>query len=199
MEIRDNSNVNNDSLTPTPERIIRSPLRPSKPADIFNRLEMIEDDLSAVIGFHSGSKKSGIKLALWSWFAAGLDALVLISTSCFFIMVFSFLMKTSPNSVIGLFFKNKNLINVIGVLFLAILWTYLVFMRIFMGASVGELSCGLRLGQPLERLQFSYFLKVMFRTTLILGTGVVVIPVISLLLSRDIAGDICGLKIYSLQ
>ena len=159
---------------------------------------MLEDDLSSGISFQGGSKKSGLKLALWSWFAAGLDALILISASCFFVMVFAFLMKTSANSVLGLFLKNQNLTNVLGVLLLVIIWTYLIFMRIFMGASVGELSCGLRLGQPMQRFKFSYFFKVMLRTTLILATGVVVIPIISLLFSRDIAGDICGLKIYSL-
>ena len=100
--------------------------------------------------------------------------------------------------MLGLFLKNQNLTNVLGVLFLAIIWTYLIFMRIFIGASVGELTCGLRLGQPLQRFQFNYFFKVILRTTLILATGVVVIPVISLLFARDIAGDICGLKIYSL-
>ena len=103
MEIKNNSIVTEDPSTPNPERIIRSPLKPSRSADIFNRLEMLEGDLSSAIGFQGGSKKSGLKLALWSWFAAGLDALILISASCFFVMVFAFLMKTSANSVLGLF------------------------------------------------------------------------------------------------
>lgn len=159
---------------------------------------MIEDD-STNLGFHGGSKKrSGLKLALWTWLAAGLDALVLVSTSCLFILVFSYLMKANSNSMFGLFLKNQNLVNMLCLLIAGILWTYLIFMRIFMGATIGEWTCGLRLGQPLERFHTSYILKVMLRTTVVLATGIFVIPIVSLLFSRDFAGDISGLKIYSL-
>ena len=183
---------------PAPERIIRSPAMPAKAFDIFKRLEIIED-ASIHVGFQGGSKKrSGLKLALWTWLAAGLDVLVLVSTSCFFILVFSFLMKANSNSMFGLFLKNHNNVIMLGILFITILWTYLIFMRAFMGATIGEWTCGLRLGQPLERFHFSYLLRVMLRTTFILATGICIIPVLSLLFSRDIAGDISGLKIYSL-
>lgn len=198
MEIKRDPNINNDPSLPRPERIIRSPGLPSKTFDIFKRLDMIED-ASTHVGFHSGSKKrSGLKLALWTWLAAGLDALVLVSASCFFILVFSFLMKANANSMLSLFLKNQNSVNMLGVLFIAILWTYLIFMRVFMGATIGEWTCGLRLGQPLERFHFSYLIKVMLRTTVIVTSGIFIIPLISLLFSRDVAGDISGLKIYSL-
>ena len=198
MEIKSDQNINNDPILPTPERIIRSPRVPAKAFDIFKRLEMIED-ASTHVGFHGGSKKrSGLKLALWTWLAAGLDALVLVSTSCFFILVFSFLMKANPNSMFGLFLKNQNSVMMLGILFIATLWTYLIFMRVFIGATLGEWTCGLRLGQPLERFHFSYLIKVTLRTTVVLASGIFIIPLISLLFSRDIAGDISGLKIYSL-
>lgn len=198
MEIKSDQNINNDPIAPSTERIIRSPGAPSKAFDIFKRLEMI-DDASTDVGFHGGSKKrSGLKLALWTWLAAGIDALILVSTSCFFILVFSFLMKANPNSMFGLFLKDQNNINVLGILFITTLWTYLIFMRVFMGATIGEWTCGLRLGQPLERFHFSYLLRVMLRTTAVLATGIFMLPLISLFFTRDIAGDISGLKIYSL-
>ncbi|OFZ32065.1 MAG: hypothetical protein A2622_12235 [Bdellovibrionales bacterium RIFCSPHIGHO2_01_FULL_40_29] len=150
--------------------------------------------------FHNGSKKrSGLKLALWTWFSAGIDGLILVSMSCFFLVLSSFMMKASPQSMLSLFFKDQSFIFSMGILFVLSLWTYLIFMRAFIGASVGEWTCDLRLGEPLQRFQFSYVFKVIVRTTLILMTGVLVLPLISLILSRDLAGEISGLKIYSLE
>ncbi|MGZ3725113.1 MAG: RDD family protein, partial [Pseudobdellovibrio sp.] len=75
---------------------------------------------------------------------------------------------------------------------------YMIMMRVFMGASLGEWSCQLRLGQPVQRIKPTYVLRVVARTTLLLGTGVVVFPILSLILNRDLLGDITGIRIYSL-
>lgn len=74
----------------------------------------------------------------------------------------------------------------------------MIFLRGFNGATIGEWTCSLRLGQPWQRLQSGYILKVLLRTTLIMATGIVTLPLLSLLFKRDLAGDISGLKIYSL-
>lgn len=153
-----------------------------------------------VIGFHGGAqKKSGFKLALWTWLSATIDTFILISTSCFFMIVFSFLMQTPAKSFILQLFKQPQLISVFAGSFTLSLWTYLIFTRIFMGASLGEWTCNLRLGKPIQRTQMNNLFKVILRTTLVLGTGVVVIPLISLVVGRDIAGEITGIKIYSLK
>jgi hypothetical protein len=78
-------------------------------------------------------------------------------------------------------------------------WVYLVTMRVFMGASLGEWSCQLRLGQPLQRIKPTYVLRVAARTTTLLLTGVVTIPLLSLFLKRDLLGEFTGIRIYSLM
>ncbi len=178
----------------------RRPERPEKSKDIFQRLIILDHDVTPGLGFHGGSKKrSGLKLALWTWLSATIDTCVLISASCFFMVIFSFMMKTSPGSLLALFLKQQNASVSIAILFLTVSWTYLVFMRAFMGASIGEMTCDLRLGEPLQRLSISYILKVMLRTTAVMLTGVVLLPLVSLLLTKDIAGEISGLKMYSLE
>ncbi len=77
-------------------------------------------------------------------------------------------------------------------------WMYLIVTRFFMGASVGEWACNLRLGQPNQRIKTTYLLKVIFRTSLIMVTGVFIIPVLSLILKKDMAGEMSGIKVYSL-
>jgi hypothetical protein len=72
-------------------------------------------------------------------------------------------------------------------------------MRVFNGATFGEQACALRLGQPTQRMQPGYIFKVILRTTLIMMTGVIPLPVLSLFFKRDLAGDVSGVKIYSLN
>ncbi|MEQ1722587.1 MAG: hypothetical protein ABL930_05385 [Pseudobdellovibrio sp.] len=179
-----------------PKGRIKQPALNNEPIDLFKRDNFFIDDH---LSFQSGSqKRSGIKLALWSWMSASIDALILISISCFGIILFSILMKTQMRDILQISNVESNIIRLFMVSFLFSFWAYLVVMRLFMGASVGEWSCHLRLGQPVQRIKSSYVLRVIARTTLMLLTGVVVIPIVSLILKRDIAGDLTGLRIYSL-
>lgn len=199
MSITENQTIQPQITPPSSEVPYRSPEKSGVPFDIFRRLEIVESDFVPNPSFHGGSqKRSGLKMALWTWFSATIDTLVLVSLSCFFIVLFSFLMKASPGSMFGLFVKNQSFVAA-GVLFLVSIWSYLVFMRVFMGASIGEWTCDLRLGEPLQRFKFSYLFRVILRTTVVVGSGLILLPILSLLFSRDIAGDISGVKIYSLE
>ncbi len=187
--------------TPEPSSEVPHPRRPDFPfRSQINHLKILDTDAVCMVGFHGGpQKRAGLKLALWTWFSASIDMLVLVSISCFFTVLFSFLMKTSPGSVVSLFLKNHNLGNIVTILFLITVWAYLIFMRAFMGASIGEWTCDLRLGEPVQRFEVSYLFKVILRTTVIMATGIIILPLLSVFLARDLAGDIAGIKIYSLQ
>lgn len=164
--------------------------------NIFKRSHFFVED---EIDFRRGSQsRSGLKLTLWSWMSAFIDTLILISISCFTVVLFAFLMKTPLRDSIKAFSGESSLFSMFFTAFLFSFWVYLTMMRIFMGASLGEWSCQLRLGQPIQRIKTSYIFKVMARTTLILCTGVVILPLISLIIKRDILGDLTGLRIYSL-
>ncbi len=188
-------------INPVDQEDLPKPSRPTPfTSKYFQSVDMLDSETALETGFHSGSsKRSGLRLALWTWFSATVDALVLVSLSCFFMVLFSFLMKTSPSSVVALFLKNQNLISILAMLFVVTVWSYLIFMRAFMGASIGEWACDLRLGEPVQRFRLSYLAKVVLRTTLIMISGIIVIPLLSVVFGRDLAGDISGLKIYSLQ
>lgn len=171
------------------------PKSPLAPVDIFQRLDFTEN----AVGFHGGSsKRTGVKLALWTWLSAAVDTLLMIAMSCFFVITFSFLMKTSAREVLQFLVQDMSLGKLFFGAFLCSFWMYMIFLRGFNGATIGEWTCSLRLGQPWQRLQSGYILKVLLRTTLIMATGIVTLPLLSLLFKRDLAGDISGLKIYSL-
>lgn len=167
----------------------RSPFKPGPALDF---------DPSA--GFHSGpSRRQGYRLALWSWLASLIDILILVSGSCFFVLLFSFIVQTPVGPLVrGLFHSQHQLLFFaeVGVLFG---WLYMVSIRTLLGHSIGEWACDLRLGKPRERLQTKYVFKVAFRSTVILLTGVVTLPILSLLVGKDLAGSLSGLRLFSLK
>lgn len=186
-------------LGPGTEPSLKKTIKPFKRLnknDLFRRDDyFIEEET----GFRSGSRhRSGIKLALWSWMSAFIDTLVLISLSCFCMVLFSVLMKSPAREMLQFLYIEPTLLRMFAASFLFSSWSYLIMMRIFMGASLGEWSCQLRLGQPVQRIRGGYALRVVARTTLILLTGVITLPLLSLFIKRDLAGELTGIKIYSL-
>lgn len=192
-----------DKMTPSqPDRIERAPVNKKVVRKIIqnrwlkNQLDFSDEN----IGFHGGpQKKPGLRLALWTWLSVTIDGLLLLALTSFSVVIFSILMKTSARHLILEVFSQPRIGVVFGFLFALIFWCYLIFMRVFNGATFGEQSCSLRLGQPMQRMQSNYILKVALRTTLIMITGVLPLPILSLFFKRDLAGDVSGVKIYSLN
>ncbi len=167
-----------------------------KHTNIFKRTDYFTDQHT---DFRSGSQnRSGLQLELWSWMSAFIDALVLTSISCFGLILFSVLMKTPAREMLKFLSIEPNVTEMFLVSFSFSFWAYMIMMRVFMGASLGEWSCQLRLGQPVQRIKPGYVLRVMARTSLLLLTGVVTFPLMSLLFKRDFLGDLTGIRIYSL-
>lgn len=186
------------SITPSSEKVKRN-IRPTKKLDRPNLFKRDDYFLDDAVDFRGGSQnRSGFKLALWSWMSALIDGLILISISCFSMILFSFLMKTPARDVLKFVSIEPNITKMFVFSFLFSFWSYLVIMRVFMGASLGEWSCQLRLGQPVQRIRTGYCFRVIARTTLMLVTGIVAIPLLSVIFKRDLAGELTGVKIYSL-
>lgn len=179
----------------------RAPSVPEKPG--LSKLEIPTfpvDFSDAEVMFRGGPRKrTGLKLALWTWLSASIDGLILFSSSCFFMFFFAFLMKTSAKSFLQSVFSGQHGLIIFSFLFLIVSWSYLIFSRAYMGASIGEHTCGLRLGQPIERRRFSYVFKVFIRSSVIILTGVFTLPILSAFMKRDLAGDLSGVHIYSLH
>lgn len=151
------------------------------------------------IDFQSGNqKRTGQKLIFLSWLSASIDLMIMISLSCFALIVFSVLIRLQLSTNLKMFFTEKSLFQIFAITFTILLWVYLIVTRYLMGATLGEWSCQIRLGQPSQRLQSDYFFRVLIRSTVIMFTGVFLLPLISLICKRDFAGDLSGLKILSL-
>lgn len=77
-------------------------------------------------------------------------------------------------------------------LYAGIAWIYLVMNRVFLGYTPGEWVFDQRVGLPQEHGTALYSLRVVARTTLVVATGLVPLPLLSVLIRKDLAGMITG-------
>lgn len=144
-------------------------------------------------GFHSGpvQRRSGYKLIVWSWLAASIDCLLVFGFTLIFLFSVSFLLNTTSKLSIDLVLRSGLMVLLLVAVF------YMIILRSFLGFTIGEWACDLRLGSPLQRQSQYYSLKVMLRTAVIFLTGVMVLPIFSLMTGKDWAGKISGLNVVS--
>lgn len=166
------------------------PVYPESLKKIFRNRQNLEWEMDT--GFHSGpmGRRKGYVLSLWSAAASLIDALLLVGMSCVFMMIFIKIIKIPIT---------QGLLQDFVVIYILGSWLYMITTRFFIGSSIGEAACDMRLGKPQERMSSWYFLRVFIRASLVLSTGVVVLPLLSLLFGRDIPGIISGIKLFSLK
>ena len=183
---------------PRPERRPRGqPQRQHRPSFKINHNLDFEERTS----FNGGpsARRKGHQLAAWSALASAIDSLIMISASCIFLLTFSLIVHAPVGSFIKTFSSAQSQSLFFLEVFAALTWTYGIFARSLVGFTLGEWTCDLRLGQPQERIQARYILRVIFRSTLVLVTGGVILPALSLFFGKDIAGKLSGLKLFSLK
>lgn len=189
--------------TPNETPVQRRPKTPAplrKPASLdrlflYQRGELSWDQMT---GFRSGPKRRDRELALWSWLAVLIDALVVISMSATFVLAFKFITRITSREI----FTSLSHLHVVPLLLGALVvgaWLYMIVTRVFFGFSIGEWACDLRLGQPTERMKLSYPFKVLLRASLIFATGLIVLPLLSVLFGGDCAGRLSGVRLVSLR
>ena len=76
---------------------------------------------------------------------------------------------------------------------------YFMIARGMYGCTLGDWAFDVQLGSETERNHIMYPFQVLFRTFVIMITGIILIPVVSLGFGKDMAYYFSGLKLYSRQ
>ncbi len=143
----------------------------------------------------SGSRKRrGRRLIEFQILSALVDSLFILAVSFFVSFLYLVSLKTDLVNILPHRFYFAELF---GVIFLWIQFCYLVVLRAFNGCTFGEKVFDVRLGIFQERYLLSYPFRVILRTMVIYAFGIVTLPVLSWFLKKDLAGEICGLKVTS--
>ncbi len=145
--------------------------------------------------FHRGSSSKPPRwmLLAWSGFAAAVDLLICFSLTCLFTYLLVWLTDVSFSSV-SVFIKFQFKVGYVGCIML-VYTCYLLIFRVFAGCTIGEWACGIRLGEPRQRISNDYSLRVIQRFILITLTGIVTLPILSLIVGEDLAGRLSGLPL----
>lgn len=172
---------------------------PQRPAISWENIPQTWAAEDSATGFHQGprSRRRGAKLIIWSWFAALIDSFVLVGMSLIFLVSFLFVMKSSW---VGFVSQGAEFFVLAGVsIFVVFSFFYMIMLRSVLGYTLGDWACDLRLGSQLQRQSSFYSFRVLLRSLFLMVTGVILLPLLSLLLRKDLAGSLSGVRIYSLK
>ncbi len=142
------------------------------------------------------AKKEEFKKSTWSFSAAILDTMLVVAASLLCMIV---VLVATKADLIGNI-ANPDAQGMIYLSMFAVLasvcFIYLVGNRIFVGCTPGEWAFDQCVGKPEEINTVPYTLGVIGRSLLVIATGFIVLPLLSLFMNKDIAGNITGARLY---
>jgi hypothetical protein len=87
----------------------------------------------------------------------------------------------------------------LALLYAGVTIVYFMLARGLFGSTLGDWAFDVQLGSDEERRHLGYPLQVVFRTFVVMLTGVILLPMASLIFGKDLAYYLSGLKLYSRQ
>lgn len=143
----------------------------------------------------ANKKTEEYKLTNWNFSSGLLDAMLVVAASLLCMIILLVITRadlignlTHPDS--------QGLIYVATFsLFAGVSFIYLLVNRVFLGYTPGEWAFDQRIGKPAETNTPMYTLKVAARSALVVMTGFILFPFLSLLLGYDLAGAITNARL----
>ena len=140
-----------------------------------------------------------LKPAVFSFSSALLDMMVVLAMALLFLI--SLLLVTGIK--LAMVFKGlqSDIMTQLsmGMLYVAVLQLYVIVSRSFFGKTLGEWTFDFQMGDSEQIKSAVYPILVLWRSLVIVGTGVVTLPLLSIIFRKDIASYITGLQFYKNQ
>ncbi len=137
-----------------------------------------------------------VELASASVSAAALDGVVIFALSLIFLVALMTITNVDLARLVfsvGLDMPTK---FAFSVLLVSVLLMYVVVVRSFFGRTLGEWTFDLQMGDDQQHEKAIYPLQVLWRSVLVVGTGIFAIPLLSMVLGRDLLAPLTGLQLY---
>lgn len=147
-------------------------------------------------GAADSPKSKALEAATMSLPSAFLDFIIVMALAIVFLVALLMVTKVDLNVVLKNLNRDLMTQLSLGIMFIAVMQMYVVIARSFFGRTLGEWTFDLQVGKDAEQTTESYPLRVAFRSLLTTMTGLILLPVISVLVRRDIAGSLSGVKLY---
>lgn len=144
---------------------------------------------------HDGLVKKTPKKSPVSLMSTVIDMLALVSLSILALAIMSFAGLAGELVDPSRLSFNKGFLESFGFLS-AIYLCYHVGLRILWGRTLGEWACRLQLALKKDQKKSSYPILVLFRELCFLGTGILLVPILSSLAGKDFGFYFSGLHTY---
>lgn len=161
----------------------------------------ISDELKSepAIGTRRGGHDAGKRQLVTApvcFRSAILDGMVVIAVSLIFMV--SLMLVAKVNLLNAITNAQTDLMAQMSAVTLsvAVLLMYVVVSRSFFGRTLGEWTFDFQMGQDQEHNESLYPLKVVWRSLLVVLTGIVVLPLLSWIANKDLLASLTGLQLY---
>jgi hypothetical protein len=197
-----------DALTSSGDSPLITPTLPrQRPADktmpstdtVDEILKTLNDkkkyDFIETASLHQKTATATLTPSVFELSAGLLDAMLIVAT--FLISMVVMLVVTKVDLFTNLLNPDSQGELYLGTfaLMAIITWTYLVAHRIFLGFTPGEWVFDQQIGRGDQIGQAGYSMKVALRSTLVILSGFVFFPILSMLVRRDLLGFITGARL----
>ncbi|MCB0361860.1 MAG: RDD family protein [Bdellovibrionales bacterium] len=145
------------------------------------------------------SKGGGLREVAISLPAIILDFIMVVALSLVFLVTLLSVTKVEILSVAFNLQSDGATQLSLSILFIAIMQMYVVVSRSFFGRTLGEWTFDNQLGDDRQQRSGFYPLLVAWRSLLIVFTGLITLPLLSLIFRVDLAARLSGLQLYYRQ
>lgn len=131
--------------------------------------------------------------------SAVLDAIVIFALTLVFLVA---LMTVTKVDLAALLFRTGLDVSTrfaFAALLISVMMMYVVVVRSFFGRTLGEWTFDFQVGDDKQQKSAKYPLQILWRSIVVTATGVVVLPLLSLIFKKDIPGRLSGLQLYRSQ
>ncbi|MGE0763307.1 MAG: hypothetical protein AB7N80_08515 [Bdellovibrionales bacterium] len=169
-------------------------LNPARPSNTTPLSKVVEN-----VGLKRGAADSPMRMlerASVSIPSAVLDGVVVFALSLMFLVTLMTITKVDLAALVFQVGMDVPTKVAFGVLFASVLLMYIVVVRSFYGRTLGEWTFDHQMGDDQQQMQALYPVQVMWRAVLIMATGVITIPLLSMIFGRDLLAPLTGLQLY---
>lgn len=144
----------------------------------------------------TASTKEEFKPTTWNFSSSLLDAMLVIASSLLCMIILLVISKVDLVANLTHPDENGMIYIATAALFAGVAFIYLTVNRVFLGYTPGEWAFDQRIGRPEQMAKASYSFKVIYRSLLVICTGFILFPLLSLVFGKDFAGAISGVSLY---
>jgi hypothetical protein len=130
-----------------------------------------------------------------SFAAIVFDTIVVLGLTCLFAVAVLLVTNVDFIGIITMARTDWMTALSLALLFISAMELYFIIFRSFMGSTLGEWAFDIELGTPEQQAAYTYPLKVIARSFIVMVTGLITLPILSFIFNKDITGAITGVSL----